>query len=96
MTMEIADDLKEIDEKLTSELHRFAKDKVEYWDIRAEVNFGTNLDFTDQKSKEISTYQINECGIRAFNNGGWGFCVLKDLNRKAIKKGFQTKRSIIW
>ena len=87
--MEIADDLKEIDEKLTSELHRFAKDKVDYWDIRAEVNFGTNLDFTDQKSKEISSYQINECGIRAFNNGGWGFCVLKDLNRKAIKKGFQ-------
>jgi TldD protein len=87
--MEIADDLKEIDEKLTTELYRFAKDKVEYWDIRAEVNFGTNLDFTDQKSKEISTYQINECGIRAFNNGGWGFCVLKDLNRESIKSGFQ-------
>ncbi len=87
--MEIADELKEIDEKLIKELFKLAKDKIEYWDIRAEVNYGTKLDFTDQKSKEISSYQINECGIRTFLNGGWGFCVLKDLNREAIKIGFQ-------
>ncbi|KKM71332.1 hypothetical protein LCGC14_1431710 [marine sediment metagenome] len=87
--MEIADELKEIDEKLIKELFRLAKNKVEYWDIRAEVNYGTNLDFTDQKSKEISSYQINECGIRTFLNGGWGFYVLKDLNREAIKIGFE-------
>ena len=87
--MEITEDLKDLDEKLITELHRLAKDKVEYWDIRAEANIGTNLDLTDQRSKEISTYQINECGIRAFNNGGWGFYVLKDLKRESIKKGFQ-------
>ncbi|HDZ18172.1 hypothetical protein LCGC14_1259980 [marine sediment metagenome] len=87
--MDISDDLKDIDEKLITELYQLAKNKVEYFDLRAEVNSGTNLDFTDQKSKEISSFQINECGIRAFNNGGWGFCVLKDLKRNSITKGFQ-------
>jgi len=87
--MEIADDLKEIDEKLVNKLHQIAKDRVEYWDIRVGVNHGTNLDFTDQKSKEISSYEITECGIRTFINGGWGFYVLKDINRESIKEGFQ-------
>ena len=87
--MEIPDELKEIDEKLITELHQVAKNKAEYWDIRAGVNHGTNLDFTDQRSKEISSYEIIECGIRTFFNGGWGFCVLKDLNRESIKDGFQ-------
>ncbi|MFX1552658.1 MAG: TldD/PmbA family protein [Promethearchaeota archaeon] len=87
--MEFVDDLKEIDEKLIDELHQISKNKIEYWDIRAGVNHGTNLDFTDQRSKEISSYKIIECGIRTFINGGWGFCVLKDLNRESIKSGFQ-------
>ncbi|UCD01274.1 MAG: TldD/PmbA family protein [Promethearchaeota archaeon] len=87
--MEIADELKEIDEKLINELHQITKDQVEYWDIRASVNLGTNLDFTDQRSKEVSSYKITDCGIRTFINGGWGFCVLKDLNRVTIKNGFQ-------
>jgi TldD protein len=87
--MELVDDLKELDEKLIDELHQIGKNKVEYWDIRAGVNHGTNLDFTDQRSKEISSYKIIECGIRTFINGGWGFCVLKDLNRESIKSGFQ-------
>ena len=87
--MEFDDDLKEIDDKLIKELHNIARDKVEYWDIRSGVSHGATIDFTDLKSKEISSHYITECGIRAFLNGGWGFCVLKDLNRKAILTGFQ-------
>ncbi|MHA2037405.1 MAG: TldD/PmbA family protein [Promethearchaeota archaeon] len=87
--MDIADDLKEIDDKLIKELENIAKDKIEFWDVRTGINYGTTLDFTDLKSKEISTHYVTECGIRAFNNGGWGFCVLKDLNRKSILRGFE-------
>jgi len=87
--MEISDELNEIDEKLVKQLNQIAKEKVEYWDIRTEVNNGTSLDFTDQKSKEISSFEIINCGIRAFKNGGWGFSVLKDLKRESIKLGFQ-------
>ncbi|MFX1374937.1 MAG: TldD/PmbA family protein [Promethearchaeota archaeon] len=87
--MDFDDDLKEIDDKLIKELNRIAQDKIEYWDVRTGVNQGATLDFTDLKSKEISSHFITECGIRAFINGGWGFYVLKDLNRKAILNGFQ-------
>ncbi|NVM35369.1 MAG: TldD/PmbA family protein [Candidatus Lokiarchaeota archaeon] len=87
--MEISDELNEIDEKLVKQLNQIAKEKVEYWDLRTEVSNGTSLDFTDQKSKEISSFEIINCGIRAFNNGGWGFSVLKDLKRESIKLGFQ-------
>ncbi|MHA2007943.1 MAG: TldD/PmbA family protein [Promethearchaeota archaeon] len=83
------DYLKEVDDKLIRELDIIAKDKIEYWDVRAGVNRGTTLDFTDLKSKEISSHYITDCGIRAFINGGWGFCVLKDLNRESILRGFQ-------
>lgn len=87
--MEISDELNEIDEELVKQLNQIAKEKVEYWDIRTEVNNGLSLDFTDQKSKEISSFEIINCGIRAFKNGGWGFSVLKDLKRESIKLGFQ-------
>jgi len=87
--MEISDELKRIDENLINQLNRIANDKAEYWDIRAEVNNGTSLDFTNQKSKEISSFEIINCGIRAFKNGGWGFSVLKDLKRESIKIGLQ-------
>jgi TldD protein len=87
--MEISDELKLFDENLINQLNQISKEKVEYWDIRAEVNNGTNLDFTDQKSKEISTFEIVNCGIRAFNNGGWGFAVLKDLKRESVKLGLE-------
>ncbi|MFX1428336.1 MAG: PmbA/TldA family metallopeptidase, partial [Promethearchaeota archaeon] len=87
--MDFDDDLKAIDEKLIRELSKIADDKVEYWDVRSGLSHGATLDFTDLKSKEISSHYITECGIRAFINGGWGFCVLKDLNRKAIINGFQ-------
>ncbi|MCK4380671.1 MAG: TldD/PmbA family protein [Candidatus Lokiarchaeota archaeon] len=87
--MEISDELKEIDENLINQLNRIANDKAEFWDIRAKVNNGTTLDFINQKSKEISSFEINSCGIRAFKNGGWGFSVLKDLKRESIKIGLQ-------
>ncbi|MFX1379353.1 MAG: TldD/PmbA family protein [Promethearchaeota archaeon] len=87
--MEISDDLKRIDETLINQLNQIAKEKVEYWDIRAEVNNGTSLDFTNQKSKEISSFELINCGIRAFKNGGWGFSVLKDLQKDSIKVGLQ-------
>ena len=86
--MEIADNLNEIDETLIKDLSNIAKDKVDYWDIRAGVHQGITLDFTDERSKEISSYEVTECGLRAFYNGGWGFYVLKDLNRKTITDGF--------
>ncbi|MFX1388916.1 MAG: TldD/PmbA family protein [Promethearchaeota archaeon] len=87
--MEISDDLKQIDDHLINQLNQISRDKVEYWDIRAEVNNGTSLDFTDQKSKEISTFEIINCGIRAFKNGGWGFSVLKDLKKESIRSGLE-------
>ncbi|MFW9987972.1 MAG: TldD/PmbA family protein [Candidatus Odinarchaeota archaeon] len=87
--MEISDELKVIDESLLKQLNQMAKEKIEYWDIRAEVNKGTSIDFTDQKSKAISSFEVIDCGIRAFKNGGWGFSVLKDLNRDSIKLGLQ-------
>ena len=87
--METSEDLKKIDEDLITQLNQFAKEKVEYWDIRTEVNNGTSLDFTNQKSKEISSFEIINCGIRAFKNGGWGFSVLRNIERESIKTGLQ-------
>ncbi|MFX1409335.1 MAG: TldD/PmbA family protein [Promethearchaeota archaeon] len=86
--MEIIEELKFVDRKLIDDLFKIAKDKIEYWDIRIGVKTGTNLDFTDQKSKEVASYEIIECGIRAFNNGGWGFNVLKNPNKNVIINGF--------
>jgi len=88
VNMEIAEDLKNIDEKLIEELSQLAQNKIEYWDIRCSANIGTSLDFTDQKSKEISSSEMIDCGIRTFINGGWGFVVLKDLERSTIISGF--------
>ena len=87
--MEISDELKAIDESLINQLNQIANNKAEYWDVRAEVNNGTSLDFTNRKSKEISSFELINCGIRAFKNGGWGFSVLKDLERDSIKSGLQ-------
>jgi TldD protein len=87
--MEISEDLKPIDENLIKQLNQIAKKKVDYWDLRTEVNNGTSLDFTNQKSKEISSFEVIDCGIRAFKNGGWGFSVIKDLQKETIKTGFE-------
>jgi TldD protein len=86
--MEIHDDLKLFDEAFIKQLNREAENKIEYWDIRATFTEGTTLDFTDQKSTEISSYNLTSCGIRTFVNGGWGFYVLKDIDKHKIKTGF--------
>ncbi|MBN1801192.1 MAG: TldD/PmbA family protein [Candidatus Lokiarchaeota archaeon] len=86
---EINENLKNIDDELIKRLNDLAKDNSEYWDLRCSAYEGTSLDFTDQKSKEISSSSTIECGIRSFINGGWGFVVLKDLDRKSIENGFQ-------
>ena len=88
INMEAIDKLKIIDDKLIKELNQIASDKIQYWDIRTGVITGTNLDFTDQKSKEISSFEISECGIRTFVNGGWGFTVLKAISKPSIKNEF--------
>ncbi|TFG08823.1 MAG: TldD/PmbA family protein [Promethearchaeota archaeon] len=82
------DTLKVFDDQLLKQLNQLAVNKIEYWDIKSGIGIGTHLDFTDQKSKEISSYELRECGIRTFTNGGWGFNVIKDLSKESIKKGF--------
>ncbi len=86
--MEIIEDLKIIDEKLIKKLNQIASNKIEYWDIKSGLITGTSLDFTDQKSKEISSFEVRDSGIRTFINGGYGFAVIKDLSREAITNGF--------
>ncbi|MFX1268033.1 MAG: TldD/PmbA family protein [Promethearchaeota archaeon] len=86
--MEIADELKIYDDNLVKELSNLARNNIEYWDIRTALNNGTVLSFTNQRSKEISSYETLECGIRAFINGGWGFCVIKKIDKNNIIDGF--------
>ncbi|MHA1293843.1 MAG: TldD/PmbA family protein [Promethearchaeota archaeon] len=86
--VEIIEELKEIDISLITELNKIASNKIEYWDIRCGVKNGTNLDFTEKKSKEISSYETLDCGIRTFINGGWGFVVLNEVTKNTIKDGF--------
>ncbi|TFG11773.1 MAG: TldD/PmbA family protein [Promethearchaeota archaeon] len=87
--MELMDDLKFIDTGFIKNLNDLASNKIEYWDLRCEASIGTNIDFTDQKSKEISSYEVYDCGIRTFINGGWGFLVLKELSAESILKNFE-------
>ncbi|MHA1535770.1 MAG: TldD/PmbA family protein [Promethearchaeota archaeon] len=86
--MKTYDELSLFDNAFIADLLREAGNKVEYWDIRATASEGTTLDFTDQRSTEISSYEMTNCGIRAFINGGWGFSVLKDLNKDSIRSSF--------
>jgi len=86
--VEIKDELKLFDNDFINHLTQEAGNQIEYWDIRATISNGTTIDFTDQKSTEISSYEITNCGIRTFVNGGVGFYVLKDLNKDLIKTSF--------
>jgi len=86
--METQAELNLFDNALFADLLQEAGNKVEYWDIRATANEGTTLDFTDQRSTEISSYEMTNCGIRSFINGGWGFSVLKDLTKENIRSSF--------
>ena len=62
--------------------------ETEYWDLRAAFREGTAIEFSDKRSKEISTYNLTGCSIRTFINGGWGFYVMSDLSRKSLRNGF--------
>lgn len=88
--MEFVDELKIFDNNLINKLNNLASNKIEYWDIRSSISTGINLDFTNSKSREVSSYKISECGIRAFINGGFSFTVIKDLSKNSIEKGFKT------
>ena len=86
--MGIIDELKVFDDKLISQLNKLSTNQIDYWDIRAGLTLGNNIDFTNQKSKEVSSYEILNCGIRTFLNGGWGFYILNDFNRASLVDGF--------
>ena len=86
--MGIIEELKVFDDNLISRLNKLSSEKIEYWDIRAGSTIGNNIDFTNQKSKEVSSYEILNCGIRTFLNGGWGFYVLNNLDKASILEGF--------
>ena len=86
--MKIVDELKIFDNNLVSKISNLAQNNIDYWDIRTTLNNGTTLDFTNRKSKEITSFETLECGIRAFINGGWGFCVLKTLDKNNIINNF--------
>ncbi len=68
--METKDELKLFDNDFINHLTQEAGNQIDYWDIRATISNGTTIDFTDQKSTEISSYEITNCGIRTFVNGG--------------------------
>ncbi|MHA1508944.1 MAG: TldD/PmbA family protein [Promethearchaeota archaeon] len=86
--MQTDNELNSFSNAFIADLLREAGNKVDYWDIRATVSEGTILNFTDQRSTEISSYEMANCGIRAFINGGWGFSVLKNLNKDSIRHSF--------
>ncbi|MHA1804911.1 MAG: TldD/PmbA family protein [Promethearchaeota archaeon] len=89
MNLENIDEFKVFNDGLREKFHALAKNNIEYWDLRCELNRGTILDFTNQKSKEISSLEILECGIRAFVRGGWGFTVIKDLSKESLINAFE-------
>ena len=86
--MEFIDELKIIDDNLINKLNKLASNKIEYWDIRSSLSTGTALDFTDQKSKEISAYEVRDLGVRAFKNGGFSFTVINNFSKNSIINGF--------
>jgi TldD protein len=86
--MQIAEELKIFDNNLINKFIKSSNNEIEYWDIRAGLHIGTSIEFTNQKSKEVSSYENLECSIRTFVNGGWGFYVLKDLNKNSLLEGY--------
>ncbi|MBY9002485.1 MAG: TldD/PmbA family protein [Candidatus Lokiarchaeota archaeon] len=82
------DELNIFTDDLLNQLHDKAKNKVDYWDIRAGVSNGNTIEFSDEKSKEITSYLLTGCSIRTFIDGGWGFNVLKKLSKKHLLDEF--------
>ncbi len=86
--MEIHDDLKFIDDDLIKNLNQLASNNIEYWDVRCGFKTGTTLEFSEQISKQITSYETVDCGIRTFVNGGWGFVVVNELSKNSLIDGF--------
>ncbi|MHA1271865.1 MAG: TldD/PmbA family protein [Promethearchaeota archaeon] len=87
--MNLCEELKFIDDDLIKKFNSISSNNVDYWDIRCSIGSGVNIDFTDQKSKEISSQDLIDCGIRAFFNGGWGFVVIKNLDKHSLLEGLE-------
>lgn len=87
--MQQPEELKIFDEKLIRKFNKISENKIDYWDIRAGVKKGSSIEFTDMKSKEVSSFETSKCGIRTFYNGGWGFVVLEDLSRDMLERDFK-------
>ena len=88
MKMAENDELNIFTDDLINQLHDKAKNKVDYWDIRAGVSNGNTIEFSDEKSKEITSYLLTGCSIRTFTDGGWGFNVLKSVSKKHLLDEF--------
>ncbi|MBN1216507.1 MAG: TldD/PmbA family protein [Candidatus Lokiarchaeota archaeon] len=87
--MKINEDLKIFDDKLINKFNNLSNHNIDYWDIRAGYSTGNSIEFTDNKSKEISSYEVIKCGIRTFTQGGWGFVVVEDLSRESLINNFK-------
>jgi TldD protein len=87
--MNLFEQVKILDSSLIKKLEKLAIDSIDYWDLRCGIGTGSVLDFTNQKSKEVASYDSIDLGIRTFKNGGWGFLVLKELNQDKIIKSFK-------
>ena len=86
--VELPEELKIFDDNLIRKLNKAAADKIDYWDIRVGIKTGSSIEFTDLKSREISSFETSKCGIRTFYNGGWGFLVLEDFSREHMENNF--------
>ena len=76
-------------DELFQSLERENIPKVDYWDIRARYSEGTVIEFSDEKSKEISTYNLIGSSIRVYINGGWGFYIINEPSMNSLKDGFR-------
>jgi TldD protein len=85
--MNCVDEFKIFDDTFMNQIDQGIK--CDYWDLRAGISTGTSLEFTDLKSKEISSYDLTGCSIRTYLDGGWGFLVLNDINKGQILEGFK-------
>ena len=76
------------DESLINTLNNIALNKIGYWDIRVALKTGMNLELDNQEKKECSEYEILDCGIRTFFNGGWGLVTSIAKTRKELVNDF--------
>ena len=76
-------------DELFRSLEREVNFKADYWDLRTRYSEGTVIEFSDEKSKEISTYNLIGSSIRVFINGGWGFYIINEPSMNSLRDGFR-------